>query len=411
MPLAALQYSPVGFLAVGLACPLAVPERPLPVQVPQQQPPAGPPTRPALWAAVADSDWNDWRWQLRHRLRTAADWQAFLPDQPDLAAFVAGGSAFEVGVTPYFASLCSPRRDDPLLRQVAPDPLEAQVAAFERADPLGEDPHRKAPGLVHKYPDRVLLLVTDTCASYCRYCTRARWVASGTESLGSDELDAAIAYIAATPQIRDVLISGGDPLLLSSARLDGLLERLAAIPHLRWIRIGTRVPVFLPQRVDAALVAALRPRRIPVFVNVHCNHFRELAPEVVTALSLLANGGISLGGQTVLLAGVNDDAVTLRETWYALLSARVRPYYLFHCDPIAGSSHLRTTVEQGLALLRSLIGHTSGMAIPKYVIDLEGGGKVPLWPQYVEALDRDSIALTNFRGERWQYTNRGSERV
>lgn len=373
--------------------------------------------RQRLWPDATDAQWQDWRWQLQHRLRSAADFARLLPLPPAFEQLLqhqrpgADRPGFEVGVTPYFVSRCAPALNDPLLRQVLPDPQEQQVADFERLDPLGEDPYRKAPGLVHKYPDRCLLLVTDTCAAYCRYCTRARWVASSTESLGQDELDSAIHYIAQTPQLRDVLISGGDPLLLSSRRLGALLDRLSEIPHLRWIRIGSRVPVFLPMRIDAELVHALRPRRIPIFVNVHCNHYQELGPEVVAALRQLAMGGVSLGGQTVLLRGVNDCADTLRETFYSLLGAGVRPYYLFHCDPIAGSSHLRTSVDEGLALLRELIGHTSGMAIPKYVIDLEGGGKVPLWPQYVEQVDRDQLTLTNFRGERWQYTNAGSQRV
>jgi lysine 2,3-aminomutase len=363
-----------------------------------------PPPHP--WQHVPPADWHDWRWQLQHRLRTAdglaTRFDLTLPQR----AWLDQGGGFEVGLTPYFASLCDPRDPaDPLARQVLPDPAEALVRPFERADPLGEDPHRKAPGVVHKYPDRVLLLVTDHCAAYCRYCTRARWVATGSEPMGSDALDAALAYIAATPQIRDVLVSGGDPLLLSTVRLSTLLDRLAAIPHLRFVRLGTRVPVFLPMRVDAALAAALRPRRIPVFVNVHINHHRELAPEVVAALAMLADAGVPLGGQTVLLRGVNDDAATLRETFYAQLSARVRPYYLFHCDPVRGSSHLRTSVSAGLALVRQLIGHTSGMAVPKYVLDLEGAGKVPMWPPLLASIEHDWVRGVSFRGEAWQYVN------
>ena len=358
------------------------------------------------WSGVAASDWLDWRWQLRNRLRTADDLAPWFAVAEAQRAFLASGQGFEVGVTPYFASLCRPLDPPcPLARQVLPDAAEASVQPFERADPLGEDPHRKAPGLVHKYPDRVLLLVTDTCAAYCRYCTRARWVATGSEPLGTAELDAALAYIERTPQIADVLVSGGDPLLLSTARLSALLDRLSAIPHLRFVRIGTRVPIFLPMRIDAALAHALRPRRIPVFVNVHCNHHAELGPLARQALASLADAGVPLGGQAVLLRGVNDDAATLRETFYAMLSSRVRPYYLFHCDPVRGTAHLRTTVDQGLALMAQLVGHTSGMAVPKYCIDLEGGGKVPLWPQYIQGIDRDEITLTNYRGESWRYVN------
>ncbi len=359
------------------------------------------------WAQVADHDWLDWRWQLRNRLTSPADLAEVLGLDAADQQFVASGAAFEVGITPYFASLC--RAGDPLCplrRQVVPDRAEAVSRTFERQDPLGEDPHRRAPGLVHKYPDRVLLLITDRCAAYCRYCTRARWVAGDLERLGEDELNVAIDYIARTPQIRDVLISGGDPLLWSSARLRRLLDRLDGIAHLHWVRIGTRVPVFVPMRIDAELVEALRPRRLPVYLNVHCNHHAELTPQAVAALGLLADAGIPLGGQSVLLRGVNDDITTLRETWYAMLGARVRPYYLFHCDPITGSSHLRTSVSEGLELMRQAVGFTSGMAVPKYCIDLEGAGKIPLWPEYVQQFDREWISGISYAGEPWRYVNR-----
>lgn len=371
------------------------------------------------WRDVSPSLWGDWRWQLRNRLTTADAFAQLFAVDAATRAWMATGGAFEVGVTPYFASLfdLSAARDGhplhcPLARQVLPDPREARTAAFERADPLGEDPVRTVPGIVHKYPDRVLLLVTDTCAAYCRYCTRARWVASSQASLDSAELDAAIAYIAADRNIVDVLISGGDPLLWSTSRLTSVIDRLAAIDHLRFVRIGTRVPVFLPMRIDAELVAALRPRRIPVFVNVHINHHRELAPPTIATLARLADGGIPLGGQTVLLRGVNDDAAVLRDTFYAMLSARVRPYYLFHCDPVRGTEHLRTSVDHALALVRQLVGYCSGMAVPKYCIDLEGGGKVPLWPDYVERSDEQALVVRGFRGDRYAYDNvaRGNER-
>lgn len=353
---------------------------------------------------IEASDWNDWRWQLRHSLRDVAALRSVADLSQADAAHIASGAGFEVGVTPYFASLFDPDDPDcPLRRQVLPDAREAQRAGFEKADPLGEDPHRVAPGLVHKYPDRVLLLVTDTCAAYCRYCTRSRWVAQHQEPTGGAGLDQAIGYIAAHTEIRDVLVSGGDPLLLSTRRLAELLDRLAAIEHLRWVRIGTRVPVFLPMRIDAALVAALRPRRIPIYVNVHINHARELAPLATAALAALADGGVPLGGQTVLLRGVNDDAETLRETFYAMLAARVRPYYLFHCDPVVGTAHLRVGLDRGLALMRELVGHTSGMAVPKYAVDLEGAGKVPLWPDYVERLDAETAWIRGFRGELQPY--------
>ena len=351
-------------------------------------------------------DWSDWRWQLRRSARDfgeIADWL----DVEGPSARDGWAQRFEVGVTPFFASLCtSGDIEDPLARQILPLPQERVVSAFELADPLGEEVDRVAPGVIHKYPDRVLLLVTDTCASYCRYCTRSRWVATNTGTLSGEKLDAALDWIATHEEVRDVLISGGDPLLLSDRRLASLLSRLCAIPHLRFVRIGTRVPVFLPMRVTEDLASILKPRRIPIFVNVHINHFRELAPEVVAALARLADAGVPLGGQAVLLRGVNDSAEVLKETFYAMLSARVRPYYLFHCDPVRGTSHLRVPVEEGLELMRELIGHTSGMAVPKYVIDLPSAGKVPIWPDYVQSRDRHALQVRAHDGSLHNYPAR-----
>mgnify|MGYP001186654492 CR=1 FL=1 len=339
-------------------------------------------------AIIRPPKWSDWRWQLRNMHRPGGE---DLSDQE---------SQFEVGVTPYFWDLVQRTGgvDGPLGRQVVPSELERSVAPFEHADPLGEDPHRVAPGLVRKYPDRVLLLVTDTCASYCRYCTRSRWVAGHTEPLGSDALAAAIDWIKAHPEIRDVLVSGGDPLLLSNRRLSKLLDQLNEIDHLRLIRIGSRVPVFAPMRVDEALCEALRPRKIPLFMNVHINHHAELTEASRQALRSLGAAGISLGGQTVLLRGVNDDIDSLRETMYRMLQCGVRPYYLFHCDPVRGSAHLRTSVDKGLELMKELVGHVSGMAVPKYCIDLKGAGKVPLWPDYVVDADEQSWTFRGYGG-------------
>lgn len=373
----------------------------------------GDPAAPDLSAAVslpatpADPDrWLDWRWQLRHSLQGPELARHFGADA-QTAQWLEAGGGFQSGVTPYFASLCD--RGDPacpLRRQVMPDPAERAFADFEHADPLGEDPHRVAPGLIHKYPDRVLLLITDTCAGYCRYCTRSRWVATGAGAGRRDHIDAAVAWIAEHREIADVLISGGDPLLWPTGRLEDLLDRLCAIAHLRLVRIGSRVPIFLPMRVDADLARALRPRRVPVWLNVHINHHRELSPLARERLALLADAGVPLGGQSVLLRGVNDDVATLRETFYAMLSARVRPYYLFHCDPVRGTAHLRTSVDRGLALMQGLIGHVSGMALPRYCIDLQGGGKVPLWPTGVERIDAERLRVRGYDGRLWTYPNR-----
>ncbi len=352
---------------------------------------------------LAQNQWLDWRWQLRNSATSPADVSELLGlPAHDLVA--SSDSLFQIGVTPYFASLCEMGDGaDPLVRQVLPDPAERVTAPFEMRDPLGEDGDRVAPGVIRKYPDRVLLLVTDTCAGYCRYCTRSRWVASQAGTLSGARLQQALDWIASHEQVRDVLISGGDPLLLSDRRLDDLLDRLAAIEHLRFIRIGTRVPVFLPMRITEELVRVLRPRRIPIFINVHINHHRELAPLVHERLGWLADGGISLGGQSVLLRGINDDLQTLRETFYAMLSARVRPYYLFHCDPVGGTSHLRVPIDEGLRLMGELVGHTSGMAVPKYVIDLPGAGKVPMWPDYVQSRDSHSLQVRAHDGSVHHY--------
>ena len=341
-------------------------------------------------AASPQTDWSDWRWQLRNQVR---------PGSADEAA------SFEIGVTPYFWRLVEATggAEGPLGKQVVPTPRELERAPFEHDDPLGEDPHRVAPGLVRKYPDRVLLLVTDTCASYCRYCTRSRWVASHSEPLGTRALDEAIAWIAAHPEIRDVLISGGDPLLLSDRRLAALLDQLNEIEHLKLIRVGTRVPVFAPMRVTDALCEALAPRRVPLYMNVHINHHAELSDDSRRALRALGAAGVSLGGQAVLLKGVNDDVDTLRETFYAMLASGVRPYYLFHCDPVRGSAHLRTTVDRGLALMKQLVGHVSGMAVPKYCVDLQGAGKVPLWPDYVVDSSEQSWTFRGYAGAVQQY--------
>ena len=351
------------------------------------------------WGDVPDADWLDWRWQLRHGLRGQA-LSSYFNLEPAAAELVAEGSGFAAAVTPWFASLCRATATGcPLRQQVAPQAAEGLHAEFELADPLGEEPHRVAPGLVRKYPDRVLLLVTDTCAAYCRFCTRSRWVAGDGSTLDGAGLDAALAWIAAEPQIADVLISGGDPLLLSSRRLAELLDRLADIAHLRLIRIGTRVPIFLPMRVDDGLIEALRPRRVPVWLNLHVNHHRELEPALTSErIAALADGGIPLGGQTVLLRGVNDSVLGLRETFYAMVQRRIRPYYLLHCDPVLGTSHLRVPVSRGLELMASLNGHLSGMAVPKYCVDLEGGGKVALTANAVERVDPLTLRITGFDG-------------
>jgi lysine 2,3-aminomutase len=309
-----------------------------------------------------------------------------------------------VAITPYFFNLVDPTDEFcPLRRQVIPRIEETRTAAWEMTDPCGEDSHSPVPGLVHRYPDRVLFLVTDRCASYCRYCTRSRLVSNATGYDFHPEFDKQIAYIREHPEVRDVLLSGGDPLLLSDEKLEILLSQLRAIPHVEFLRIGSRIPIFLPQRITPQLCAMLKKYH-PLFISIHANHPRELTTEVREALGRLADAGVPLGNQSVLLKHVNDDADTLKALTHKLLMCRVRPYYLYQCDLITGSWHLRTSVRRGLEIMEKLRGHTTGYAVPQYVIDAPGGGgKVPINPGYVLSHNNDRVVIRNFEGRVFEY--------
>ena len=287
---------------------------------------------------------------------------------------------------------------------------ETHTASWEMSDPCGEDSHSPVPGLVHRYPDRVLFLVTDRCASYCRYCTRSRLVSNASGYDFHPEFDKQIAYIAAHPEIRDVLLSGGDPLLLSDEKLEHLLGRLRAIPHVEFLRIGSRIPTFLPQRITPELCAMLKKFH-PLFMSIHSNHPRELTTEVRDALGRLADAGIPLGNQSVLLKHVNDDAEVMKALMQKLLMCRVKPYYLYQCDLIAGSAHLRASVAKGLEIMEKLRGHTTGYAVPQYVIDAPGGGgKVPINPEYVLCRNAGRVLIRNFEGKIFEYPENGEGR-
>jgi lysine 2,3-aminomutase len=278
------------------------------------------------------------------------------------------------------------------------------------SDPCGEDSHSPVPGLVHRYPDRVLFLVTDRCASYCRYCTRSRLVSNASGYDFHPDFERQIDYIARTPTVRDVLLSGGDPLLFSDEKLEYLLNRLRAIPHVEFLRVGTRIPIFLPQRVTPELCAMLRQYH-PLFISIHSNHPRELTTEVRDALGRLADAGIPLGNQSVLLKHVNDDVTVMKAQVQKLLMCRVKPYYIYQCDLITGSAHLRTSVRQGLEIMEGLRGHTTGYAVPQYVIDAPGGGgKVPISPEYVLSRNGDRIVIRNFEGKIFEYPEAGDGR-
>jgi lysine 2,3-aminomutase len=355
-------------------------------------------------ADVAPADWLDWRWQQRHAITTAEELAQLVPLTDDeRAGLAAAGSLFRVGTTPYYASLMDPAHPScPVRRQIIPTGHELHVRAEELDDPLGEDSHRPTPAIFHKYPDRCLLLVVDRCAIYCRHCNRRRLV-GGDDPPSTSELDQAIDYIARTPRIRDVLISGGDPLLLSTARLDGILGRLRAIPHVEIIRMGTRVPVVLPMRIDDELVAMLKKHH-PFFVNTHFNHAKEITPLAKQACERLVDAGIPVGNQAVLLRGINSSVPSLRALMRACLRMRVKPYYLFQGDTVVGTDHLRTPVDTAIELLGQLRGWMSGMAIPHLVLDAPGGGgKVPIGPQYIQSMDRDRVVVKNYRGLEIEY--------
>ncbi len=359
-----------------------------------------------FWSDVSETDWNDWRWQLKNRITTLAQLQRLMPTMSpeEYAGTQLANTKLALGITPYFFNLIDPADENcPIRRQVVPRIEETTTASWEMSDPCGEDSHSPVPGLVHRYPDRVLFLVTDRCASYCRYCTRARLVSNATGYDFHPEFDKQIDYIATHPEIRDVLLSGGDPLLFSDEKLEYLLSRLRAIPHIEFLRIGTRIPIFLPQRITAELCSMLKQFH-PLFISVHSNHPRELTTEVREALGRLADAGIPLGNQSVLLKHVNDDVTVMKAQVQKLLMCRVKPYYVYQCDLIAGSAHLRASVRKGLDIMKGLRGHTTGYAVPQYVIDAPGGGgKVPVNPDYVLQRNSSRVIIRNFEGKVFEY--------
>ena len=362
---------------------------------------------------ITDQDWSDWHWQLRNRITDLRALERILRvSEDERLALGQHSGPLPVGITPYYASLLDEHKpEQPLRRTVVMVTSEHMRVEGEADDPLSEDHDTAVPGLVHRYPDRVLFLVTGFCSVYCRYCTRSRMVGNpgGEYRFNIKQWERAIEYIEAHPEIRDVLLSGGDPLTLVDSRLEWLLSRLRRIPHVEFVRIGTKVPVVLPQRVTPALTRMLRKFH-PLWMSIHFTHPDELTPEVRQACERLADAGVPLGSQTVLLAGVNDNVETMKRLMHGLLSFRVKPYYLYQCDPITGSAHFRTPVQKGLEMIRGLRGHTSGYAVPQYVIDApEGGGKIPILPDYVAGRDGDDLVLTNYEGKLFRYPDPGGK--
>jgi len=357
---------------------------------------------------VTDAEWHNWRWQLRHRIRSFRDLARLLElTAEEYSADAFNTSTMPLAITPYYAALLDPSHngDQALRKAVVPLCDEYVRSPGEEEDPLGEDSDSPVPGLVHRYPDRVLFLVTDFCSVNCRYCTRSRIIRPNERyPFNMRQWEMAIEYIRSHTEVRDVLLSGGDPLTLADEKLEWLIKSVRAIPHVEFIRIGTKVPMVLPMRVTKGLCSMLKKYH-PLWISVHCTHPDELTVEAREACNRLADAGIPLGSQTVLLAGINDSVAVMKRLMHGLLKIRVRPYYLYQCDPIQGSRHFRTPVEKGLEIIRGLRGFTSGYAVPHFVIDApRGGGKIPLLPEYVEGRDEaGNLVLRNYQGSLYKY--------
>jgi lysine 2,3-aminomutase len=358
-----------------------------------------PSKRAAAFADIPDEKWNDWRWQLSHRLNSIEDFEPVLTLTESEKKALSQPGLFRVDITPYFVSLIDPDNpEDPVRKQIIPTADEITPFTGEMGDSLAEDAHSPVPGLVHRYPDRVLMLVTTQCASYCRYCTRSRIVGDPSQTFSSKDFEAQLDYLRRTPQVRDVLLSGGDPLTLAPKVLERLLTALREIPHIEVVRIGSRVPVFMPQRVTAELTDMLQQFH-PLWINIHVNHPNEITAELAEACDKLTRAGIPLGNQSVLLAGVNDDPYIQRRLVHDLVKIRVRPYYLYQCDLVHGAGHFRTPIGKGIEIIEALRGHTSGFSVPTYVVDAPGGGgKIPLNPNYLVSYSDHKVVLRNYEG-------------
>ncbi len=358
-----------------------------------------PSRRAAIYADIPDDKWNNWRWQLSNRINSLEEFEKVLHLTDSERQALSAPGLFRVDITPYFISLIDPDDpDDPVRKQIVPTAAELVPFTAMMEDSLSEDRHSPVPGLVHRYPDRVLMLVTTQCASYCRYCTRSRIVGDPSATFSSAEFEMQLEYLRRTPQVRDVLLSGGDPLVLAPKVLEMILTRLREIPHIEIVRIGSRVPVFMPMRVTTELTDMLQQFH-PLWMNIHVNHPNEITAELEEAADKITRAGIPLGNQTVLLAGVNDNVHIQRELVQKLVRIRVRPYYLYQCDLVAGAGHFRTAVGKGIEIMEGLRGHTSGFAVPQYIVDAPGGGgKIPLSPNYLLSMSDHKIILRNYEG-------------
>ncbi|MCJ7806445.1 MAG: lysine 2,3-aminomutase [Clostridia bacterium] len=359
-----------------------------------------------LWKDVTPEEWNDWHWQVRNRITTLEQLKQVI----DLTMEEAEGvekclQLFRMAITPYYASLMDPHdRNCPVRKQAVPTALELHRADSDMTDPLHEDVDSPVPGLTHRYPDRVLLMVTDQCSMYCRHCTRRRMAGVTDQARTREQIDAAIDYVRKTPVVRDVLVSGGDGLLMANDLIEYILQQLHAIPHVEMIRFGSRVPVVMPQRITEELCNILKKYH-PIYLNTHFNHPMEITPEAEAACARLADAGIPLGNQSVLLAGVNDCPQVMKKLVQELLRIRVRPYYIYQCDLSQGIEHFRTSVAAGIEIIENLRGHTTGLAVPTFVVDAPGGGgKIPVMPQYLISQSPNRVVVRNFEGGMYTYT-------
>jgi lysine 2,3-aminomutase len=363
------------------------------------------PTSRGIWKDVPDALWNDWHWQQRERVTRLEQLERVLNVTPDeRRAVVETAAEFQMAITPYYAALMDP--DDPscpVRLQSVPTMDETMVSAVDLEDPLAEERDMPTPGITHRYPDRVLFYVSHNCPVYCRHCTRKRKVADPTSAAAKRQIEDSLAYIEKHTEVRDIVISGGDPLSLSDERLDYILGRLRAIPHVEIFRLGTRNLVTLPQRVTDDFVRMLREHH-PVYVNTHFNHPKECTAEAFEAARRIADAGCPIGNQMVLLKGVNDDPAVVKELNHRLLLMRIRPYYIYQCDLAKGIGHFRAPVEAGIKIIEALRGHTSGLAVPQFVIDApHGGGKIPVNPQYVVGREGKRWILRNYAGKTYEY--------
>lgn len=363
--------------------------------------------RRQFFGHIPDNTWSDWKWHFRNRITSVNQLTKFIPLTPEEQAQIRlVTKRYPLSITPYYLSLINPEDlEDPIRKQAIPSFYEIALAGIGSEDPLEERRDSVVPGLVHRYPDRVLMVLTDICPMFCRHCTRKREWQNGGWVRTPGEVEAMLDYIRQNKKIRDIIISGGDPLTLSTPHLEGIISKIRRIPHVEIIRIGTRFPVVLPQRIDAELCAMLS-KYGPIWLNTQFNHSREITPEAAVACDMLLRSGIPVNNQSVLLRGVNDTVEIQTKLCHDLLRIKVRPYYLFQCDEVEGTEHLRTPVEVGLKIIEGMRGHTSGLAVPTFVIDLsQGGGKVPLQPDYVLVQTKEELLLRNYRGRLFHYRN------